>query len=158
MGFGDHGFSMESTANYSGLKKVFDLGSLTSFTLRPKHSGMIFLCGDATLAVTLPAAADMPNGWNVMFIGEGASGGTLSATTTITGGGTDECYGHCVTGVDSAGGAAGRRQLAPANPGAFDLVRLHSIAARGDWVEFENVGSNYLVFGSSRIVNGLPTT
>jgi hypothetical protein len=145
------GFIRGPSVADQGLKTVINTGTDTSLTLTELHSGVIFLCGGATLAVTLPAAAELTNGWNVMFIGEDASSGTLTATTTITGAGTNELIGHTVTGGDN-----GNRQLQPPSAGAKDNVKLHTIAARGDWVEITKIGSNFLVFGSSRINNGLP--
>jgi len=145
------GFRRGPSASENGLKKIFDLGARTSFTLGARHTNTIFLCGEAALAVTLPAASVLPNGWTVRFIGEDASSGTLTNTTTITGAGTDELIGHTVGGGDN-----GMRQLSPPSPAAKDNVKLHSIAARGDWVEITKIGSNFLVFGSSRIADGLP--
>ena len=148
MGFGTHGLSV---SDGRALKKVINTGTDTSLTLTDSHSGTIFLVGGATLAITLPAASALQNGWTVKFIGEDESSGTLTATTTITGAGTNELIGHTVTGGDN-----GMRQLHPPGPGAKDNVKLHSIAARGDWVEITKCGSNFLVFGSSRIADGLP--
>jgi hypothetical protein len=133
------------------LKRVFDLGARTSFVLRARHTNTIFLCGEATNAVTLPAAANLPDGWTVMFIGHHATSATLTNTTTITGAGTNELIGHTVTGPDNQ-----NRQLQPETAGAKDSVKLHTIAARGDWVEITKIGSNFFVCGSSRITNGLP--
>jgi len=145
------GFGIGPSKSDSGLKRIIDAGADTSLTLRGSHAGCIFLVGDAALAVTLPAASGLPNGWHVMFIGEGATSGTLTATTTITGAGTNELIGHTVGGGDN-----GMRQLHPVSAGAKDNVKLHSIAARGDWVEITKIGSNFLVYGSSRIADGLP--
>ena len=135
----------------SGLKKIIDLGDLTSFTLRPRHANTIFLCGEAENAVVLPAAASLPDGWTVMFVGHHATSATLTNTTTITGAGTNELIGHTVTGGDNQ-----NRQLQPQSPGATDSVKLHTIAAQGDWVEITKIGSNFFVCGDSRINNGLP--
>ena len=134
-----------------GRKKIINTGTVTSLTLNNSHSNTIFLVGAVALAVTLPAAAGLQNGWTVKFIGEHATGGTLTATTTITGAGTNELIGHAVTGGDN-----GNRQLQPVNAGVKDNVKLHTTAARGDWVEITKIGSNFLVFGSSRIADGLP--
>jgi len=151
MGFGVHGLSTGSGHFGRGLKTIVNTGTDTSLTLADSHSGTIFLVGAVALAVTLPAASGLENGWTVKFIGEHATGGTLTATTTITGAGTNELIGHAVTGGDN-----GNRQLQPVNAGAKDMVMLHTTAARGDWVEITKIGSNFLVFGSSRINNGLP--
>ena len=144
MGFG-------SKRQGDGLKRVTDLGALTSFVLRARHSNGIFLCGQAALSVTLPAAAGLPNGWTVRFIGHHVTSGTLTNTVTITGAGTNELIGHTVTGGDNQ-----NRQLQPQSPGATDSVKLHTIAAQGDWVEITKIGSNFFVCGDSRINNGLP--
>ena len=145
------GFSAGAGPGGSGLITVIDMGDDTALTLTPEHSNTIFLVGEAALAVTLPAAATIPNGWTVKFIGHHATGGTLTNTTTITGAGTNELIGYTVTGGDN-----GNRQLNPPTAGAKDNVKLHTIAAKGDWVEITKVGSNFLVFGRSRIANGLP--
>ena len=151
MGFGVHGLSTGSGKYGIGLKTIVNTGTDTSLTLTDSHSGTIFLVGAVALAVTLPAASVLENGWTVKFIGEHATGGTLTATTTITGAGTNELIGHTVTGGDN-----GNRQLNPPSAGVKDNVKLHTIAARGDWVEITKIGSNFFVFGSSRITNGLP--
>ena len=151
MGFGVRGLNAGSGKYGSGLKTIVNTGTDSSLTLADSHSGTIFLVGAVALAVTLPAASGLENGWTVKFIGEHATSATLTATTTITGAGTNELIGHTVTGGDN-----GNRQLQPVNPGVKDNVKLHTIAARGDWVEITKIGSNFLVFGSSRINNGLP--
>ena len=144
-------FSRGYSRSDRGLKKVIDMGDATDLTLRGRHTNTIFLVGEAALAVVLPAAVDLPIGWTVKFIGHHATGGTLTNTTTITGAGTNELIGYTVTGGDN-----GNRQLNPPAAGAKDNVKLHTIAAKGDWVEITKVGSNFLVFGRSRITNGLP--
>ena len=148
------GFRKGPSAADSGLKKIVDTGTDTALTLTDGHSGTIFLVGGAGLAVVLPAAADLQNGWNAMFVGFYEDSGTLTDTTTITGAGTNELIGHTVTGLDGGSGAVGNRQLS--TEGVFDSVKLHSIGLKGDWVEITNIGSNYFVTGDSRIVNALP--
>ena len=151
------GFSRGRVESENGHKKVINLGDLEDFNLLAKHTNTIFLCGEAALAVVLPRATDLPNGWTVMFIGEHVTSATLTNTTTITGAGTDELIGHTVTGADNQ-----NRQLQPQSAtGVSDSVKLHTIAARGDWVEITAVGSgstgdNFFVCGDSRINNGLP--
>ena len=145
------GFSRGPGKSETGLRRVIDLGSLTSFTLEEKHSRAIFLCGEAANSVVLPAAAGLPDGWNVMFVGHHATSATLTNTTTITGAGTNELIGHTITGADNQ-----NRQLQPQSPGVKDSVKLHTIAAQGDWVEIIKIGSNFFVTGDSRINNGLP--
>jgi len=147
MGFGAFG----SRRHGDGLKRVIDLAALTSFSLRARHTNTIFLCGEAALAVALPAAAGLPDGWTVRFVGHHVTSGTLTNTVTITGAGTNELIGHTVTGGDNQ-----NRQLQPATAGVKDNVKLHSIAAGGDWVEITKIGSNFFVYGDSRITNALP--
>jgi len=86
-----------------------------------------------------------------MFIGHHATSATLTNTTTITGAGTNELIGHTVTGGDNQ-----NRQLQPQSAGVSDSVKLHTIAAQGDWVEITKIGSHFFVCGDSRINNGLP--
>ena len=145
------GFRAGAGSGGSGLITVIDMGDDTALTLTPEHSNTIFLVGEAALAVTLPAAATIPNGWNVKFIGHHATSATLTNTTTITCAGTNELFGHCVTGADN-----GNRQLQPVSAGAKDDIKLHTIAAKGDWFELTRCGAGYFVFGRSRINNGLP--
>ena len=109
------------------------------------------MCGEAANAVVLPAAASLPDGWTIRFVGHHATSATLTNTTTITGAGTNELIGHTVTGGDNQ-----NRQLQPQSAGASDSVKLHTIAAKGDWVEITKIGSNFFVCGDSRIINGLP--
>jgi len=144
-------FGRGYSAAEKGLKKVIDMGDDTALTLTRNHTNTIFLVGEAVLAVTLPAAATIPNGWTVKFIGHHATSATLTNTVTCTCAGTNELFGHCVTGGDN-----GNRQLQPVSAGAKDNIKLHTIAAKGDWFEITRCGAGYFVFGRSRITNGLP--
>jgi len=135
----------------SGRKKVINMGDATALTLSDSHTNTIFLVGEAALAVVLPAASGLRDGWNVRFIGHHATSATLTNTTTITGAGTNELIGHTATGADNQ-----NRQLQPQSAGVSDSVKLHTIAAQGDWVDIIKIGSHFFVTGDSRINNGLP--
>ena len=147
------GFSRGPSAADRGLKKVIDMGDATALTLTNAHTNTIFLVGEAALAVVLPAAADLVNGWTAMFIGHHATSGTLTNTVTITGAGTNELIGHTVTGADNQ-----NRQIQPVSPAAKDVIKLHTVSAFGDWFEIIKIGSNFFVCGDSRITDGIPLT
>jgi len=124
-----------------GRRKVLDLGTDSSLTLKPRHTNSIILCGGATCAVTLGNASTYPIGWNVMFVVNDET-----AVTTINGAVADQMIGHVVTGHDNQ-----NRQLQPTSAINFDRIIFTAGGLKGDWVELTCISSGlFWVNGDAR--------
>lgn len=142
------GFKSGPSAASRGRQKIIDLGTTTQLTMSAHHTNTIFLCGGATLGVSLPSASALPNGWNAKFICNDET-----AAVTITGV-SDEMIGHVVTGGDNQ-----NRQLQPTTAILFDKIVFTADVLKGDWVDITCLNSgSYHVRGDCRITDKITCT
>jgi len=114
-------------------------------TLKAEESGMIYTVGVETAALILPTVSEAGNGWFIEFwVNDNTS------ATTVTAPGTDLMLGHVVTGADN-----NNRQLQPTSAADFELITFTTSAVKGDWVRIICDGTNYFVYGDSRVNNGI---
>ena len=117
--------------------------SLTAaYTVLASDSGKDFILdASAGVAITLPSAANMGNGWNCRFIvgtAFSSSNWQITATAAVVKGGANEL--EINDGTDM-----------PSTVGGTTIDFVHSLETLGDYVDLECDGTSIFMRGQSKL-------